>query len=219
MNIEKYRKDIEKLVRDGKLLMISMAQELKFDVKTDLSKDQLKTLPPFSEGYQSWYSEALASIRQLLPDRVEDFVGYYKPLKPRKDITCANYAISDYLQGLNITRGHYKEKVVGPDAAFPALQQQFRIVESTMSRFESTLFDIRALVQAHFFDDELDVGDELNKKGFHRAAGAVAGVALEGHLGLIVQQHKIGNAKDAATISSRPLRSQFERGIDIEAAP
>ena len=47
MNIEKYRKDIEKLVRNGKLLMISMALELNFDLKTDLDKDQLKNFHPF----------------------------------------------------------------------------------------------------------------------------------------------------------------------------
>ena len=69
-----------------------------------------------------------------------------------------------------------------------------------MNRFESTLFDIRALVQADFFDNELDVCEELNKKGFHRAAGAVAGVALEGHLSSVTQQHKIGDKK-GTTIS------------------
>ena len=195
MNVDKYRNDVEQLVRRGKLLLLAMAREVNANIKTDLDKNTIDKLPPVVSSYQSWYSEALATVRQLLPERVEDFVGYYKTTKPRKEITYANYTISDYLQGLNVTRGYNKEKVVGPDAALPSLQQQVQIIESVMQRFESTLFDIRALVQADFFDDELDISNELNKKGFHRAAGAVSGVALEGHLRAIAEQHKIATSK------------------------
>jgi hypothetical protein len=191
LNIKKYREDLEKLARRGKILLLTMATELKFNVTSDLDAKEREKLPPFNEAYQAWYSEALAAIRQLLPDRVEDFIAYYKSTKPRKDITYANYTISDYLQGLNITRGYYKDKVVGPDAAFPPLQQQVQIIEAMKNRFESTLFDIQSLVQADFFDSELDVSVELNGKGFSRAAGAVAGVALEGHLASIAAHHKL----------------------------
>ena len=44
------------------------------------------------------------------------------------------------------------------------------------------MFDIRQLVQADLFDSELDAADELGKKKFTRAAGALAGVVLERHL-------------------------------------
>ena len=42
---------------------------------------------------------------------------------------------------------------------------------------------------------------ELNKKGFARAAGAVAGVVLEGHLGQVCNNHKIPNRKNNPTIN------------------
>lgn len=196
MNISKYRADIISLVNRGKRLLVAMALESGVKVQTDMEKKELDELPDFRSNYQTWYSEESATVRQLLPDRVDDFVEYYKPTKVRKEITYANYTISDYLQGLNITRGYQKEKIVGPDAAVPTFRQQVNILDSITKRFESTLFDIRSLVQADFFDSELDVGEELNKKGFHRAAGAVAGVALEGHLLSVAEQHKLSVPKD-----------------------
>ena len=56
-------------------------------------------------------------IKQFLPDRLADFVRHYEKPKPRKDISYDSYRIEDYLQGLTVTRGYDKEKVVGPDAA------------------------------------------------------------------------------------------------------
>jgi hypothetical protein len=196
MNIDRYRKDIAQLVDTSEILLISMAHELGIEIKPKPDQEKLKKLPKFSSMYQSWYSEALACVRQLLPDRLDDFISFYKPIRVRKEITYANYTISDYLQGLSITRGPAKEKIVGPDAAVPAFQQQMHIVEALRRRFETALFDIRALVQADFFDDELDVADELNRKGFSRAAGAVAGVALEGHLLTICDQHNLTRQKN-----------------------
>ena len=50
-----------------------------------LSEEETKNLPIIEHEYQRWYSEALACISQLLPARVQDFVAYYKPERPRKD--------------------------------------------------------------------------------------------------------------------------------------
>src|SRR5690349_8013672 len=63
----------------------------------------LKGLPSFKDEYQTWYSEALAVIRQVLPDRLDDFRRHYHKPKLRKDITFENYHIEDYLQGLQVT--------------------------------------------------------------------------------------------------------------------
>jgi hypothetical protein len=104
------------------------------------------------------------------------------------------------LQGLNVTRGADKEKVVGPDAAIPQFHQQLAILKAVRARFESSLFDIRQLVQADLFDSELDASAELARKGFTRAAGALAGVVLEKHLGQACDNHAIKIAKKAPTI-------------------
>ena len=58
-----------------------------------------------------------------------------------------DYTVSDYLKGLTVTRtmGVQRDKVVGPEAAIHALQQQVQIVTAAKQRLESSLFDIRAL--------------------------------------------------------------------------
>lgn len=121
---------------------------------------------------------------------------HYEKPKPRKEITYENYRIEDYLQGLSVTRGWEKQKVVGPDAAIPQFRQQLSILKSVKRSFESSLFDIRQLVQADLFDSELDAASELANHKFIRAAGALAGVVLEKHLGQVCQNHAIPGIGD-----------------------
>src|SRR6266852_2408784 len=104
-NIEKYKDEIARLVRQGHALSLAMLLEISPETRKTLKKADLKNVPEFDSAYQSWYSEAVACVRQLLPDRLDDFISYYKPLKPRKDFNAATYTISDYLQGLEATRG------------------------------------------------------------------------------------------------------------------
>jgi hypothetical protein len=168
--------------------------------KTD---EFIKSLPRVADDYQRWYSEALALLRQLLPDRVADFVRHYNAPSSRKNMTNETYRIEDYLQGLTVTttQGLYKEKVVGLDAAIPHLQQQVAILDAAEARFDSSLFEIRQLVQADLLDSELAAAEELSKHNYIRAAGAVAGVVLEKHLGQLCEDHKVTISKKNPTIS------------------
>jgi hypothetical protein len=56
-------------------------------------------------------------------------------------------------------------------------------------------------LQSDLFDSELEVARELSTKGFFRAAGAIAGVVLEGHLKQICMDHKL-SLPARATIST-----------------
>jgi len=210
-NLEKYKEDLNKLISRGELLLNAIQAEFlpkAFRKESEkLLKNKTKVtkfiekLPSFTSNYQTWYSEALILLKQLLPDRVDDFVSLYKrPKTKRKDITYENYVIEDALQGLYI-RNALGEKVVGPDAAIPRFTQQLNIIKSINRRFESSLFDIKQLVQADIFDSELDAARELNKKGFMRGAGAIAGVVLEGHLAQICENHNIKVKKKNPSIN------------------
>ena len=208
-NLEKYKKDLEQLIIEGESLFNAIQfecypKEFKTQVKKAFNEKRyseiLKNLPSFKEKYQYWYTESLSIITLLLPDRMNDFVKLYEKPKGRKEIKYGNYVIEDYLQGLSVTRSQY-EKVVGPEAAIPQFQQQLNILKSVKRRFESSLFDIKQLVQADLFDSELDTARELNKKGFTRGAGAVAGVVLESHLSQACDNHKIKVTKKNPTIN------------------
>ena len=138
-------------------------------------------------------------LQQLLPSRVADFSRLYERPKNRKSLTHETYRIEDYLQGLSATLG--LQKITGPEAAVPHFEQQLAIVEAAEARFESSLFEIRQLVQADFFDSDLAAADELVENKFTRAAGALAGVVLEKHLSLVCADHKIKVNKRNPTIS------------------
>jgi len=137
-NLERYKKDLDSLITRGTLLFFAIQKECSpgaFDkevrkVHKDKAGELLKIVPSFVETYQSWYSEAKVLIKQVLPDRLSDFVGHYEKPKSRRDVTYETYRIADYLLGLKVTRGYQKEKVVGPDAAIPQFRQQLAILKS-----------------------------------------------------------------------------------------
>jgi hypothetical protein len=222
-NLERYKKDLDKLLVEGDQLHLAMQREClpdEFDreVKKGMgekAKEFIKKLPSFSSNYQTWYSEALVLVKQLLNERLSDFVSHYSKPKSRKDITYENYRIEDYLQGLSVTRGYVKEKVVGPDAAIPHFRQQLAIVKSVKARFESSLFDIRQLVQADLFDSELSAARELAKYKFTRAAGALGGVVLEKHLAQVCENHNIKITKKNPSIGDLNDLLKNESVIDV----
>jgi len=188
-NIDRFNNDLDALLEQGDRLHLAMQYECEPDQFKALVKKQfgkkseeyLEKLPSFRSTYQAWYSEALALLRQLLPDRVADFCRHYEKPKGRKDITFESYRIEDYLQGL-VIRGYAKEIRVSSSSAVPHFQQQLAIVKAAKARFKSSLFDIRQLVQADLLDSELEAAEVLAKHKFTRAAGALAGVVLERHL-------------------------------------
>jgi hypothetical protein len=207
-NLERYRGDLDKLIREGGLVIISLYKAACGDKYYDVilrqqkgdeaqAKKEFDSVEPFEKVYHHWYSEALPLVKQLLPDRLADFVRLYERPKTRKEISYASYRIEDACQGLSITRGG--TVLVSSKAAINLLEQQIAIVEAIKRRFESSLFDIKQLVQADLFDSELDTAKGLLKVGFARAAGAVAGVVLEGHLKQVCDNH--GLQKKSGTIA------------------
>lgn len=206
-NLDRFREDLKKLIADGQRLRLSMNLDCSPEKYTEAFKKRygdeaeeiIRKLPDFRTQYQGWYSEALALLQQLLPLRVADFIRHYEKPRNRKSLTNETYRIEDYLQGLSATLG--AQKIVGPDAAISHFGQQLAMVEAAEARFESSLFEIRQLVQADLLDSELHAAEELAKHKFLRAAGAVAGVVLEKHLAQVCQDHQITVPKKKPTIS------------------
>ena len=215
--MERYEKDIQRLQETGAKLLIAMQKEIRpgLDVQKELSGFEIKKLPDFGMEYQSWYSEALALITQLIPERAEDFKAYYAPKTPPKEWTFANYTISNYLRGLRVTRGGGSEVIVDRSAALQPMVQQFSIVQGLARRFRSSLFDIKTLVHADLLDDELQAAEELNKNGFQRGAGAVAGVVLESHLAAVAERHTVTIRKKDPSIADLNEALKAASIIDI----
>lgn len=209
-NLNRYEADLKSLISRAERLMIAMQRSIDSkavdaQLKKTLGEQAVSfigSLPDFKEGYQSWYSEALAVIRQLLPDRLADFKSHYeKPKSARRELTAANYVIDDFYQGLQVTRG-YDNVIVSPSAAVPRFSAQISILKACQARFKSSLFDIRQLVHADILDSELAGARELLKNNFLRPAGVVAGIVLERHLQEVVASHDV-------KVKTRPTLGDF----------
>ena len=205
-NIEKHKDELKKLIAKGEMLEQKLQYEcFPQEVKKQLDKKQevlrfLKIYPPFSQGYQEWYSESLYVIKFLLPDRVVDFIKLYEKPKSRKSISSENYTIEDALTGLRVT-GSWDKPIADESSAIPRFRQQVNILKSAERRFEGSFFDIRQMLQADLFDSELDAAEELNNNGYGRAAGAMAGVVLESHLLQVCANHNVKIAKRDPSIN------------------
>lgn len=201
-NIERFKQDLDDLIRRGRMLECAMIRDVYGierlrDAVGEMSDESFAKLeadiPKFRDAYEAWYSECLPVLKQLLPDRVDDFKRQYEKARTRKNADFVTYVIEDYMIGLYVTYGG--DVKVDLSAAIPKMQNQSAILSAAKARFKSSLFEIRQLVQADLFDSEIASARELHKNKFYRAAGAVAGVVLEKHLAQVCSDHSIKLAK------------------------
>lgn len=218
-NLEKYREDYKKLKKYGNALQYGFLFEhrkhpdcKKIYNELDAEKKKIAEEYAFSVKYNAWYNESLRLVRQILPERYDDFVSFYKAEKKRKEIDITNYTISDSLLGVQITRNN--RIILDSVNGYWMFQQQLNILLSLDNCFESSLFNIRELLQADIFDSELDGARELHKNGFYRAAGALCGVILEKHFASVCSSHTIKMKKAAPGIGDYNDKLKEEAVID-----
>jgi VanZ family protein len=171
------------------------------DQLKQVSEDIIKGLTKFKfpEAYQGWYSRSLRVVEQLLPDRHDEFCQLYMPDRPPKELDAVTYTISHYLAGIVVSR--HGQPVLEPLTVLDTkLGQQVNILRSAQDRLGSMLSDIKGVLEADLFDDEVAAAEDLLKKKHVRAAGVVAGVVLERHLKRIAGNHKIVLRKKQPTI-------------------
>lgn len=207
---KKFSAELDVLIDKGNMLLraiqfefhpdeLTEALNTEFNGNNDSVERFLNSLPSFTDDYQAWYTQAQAVIKQLMPDRLADFVSYFEAPKGRKDITFQNYMIRDYLQGLEIR--DFDELSVGGSAAIPEFVQQLNIVKAAKATLDSSLMDLKAVLQADLFDSEIESAGVLSRAGYLRAAGAMCGVVLEKHLHHVCNAHNIKVAKKNPGIS------------------
>lgn len=225
--IDKFSKDLARLAEQGNKLHMAIQydchpkefrtrlNELFENDEVEITK-YLESLPSFRSLYQTWYSESHAVIKQLLPDRLPDFVSYYEYNRPRKEITFQKYMIRDYLQGLVITRPLYDTVVVDGSAAIPEFVQQLNLLNAAKDTLASSLLDIKAILQADLFDTEIEGAAALLKAGYFRASGAICGVVIEKHLLHVCDLHNIKITKKNPGISDL---NQLLRESDLISVP
>jgi len=216
-NLDRYKTDLAKLIALGSQMSADlMLRELNPKDKEGIELAK-KLSGTFEKDYQRWFSESIALIRQIMPDRLAEFVSLYKGEGRRKNIDVTTFTIQDWLLGVRAAVSRYTGEKPFEDRAVitMAFNTQLDILKSIQQRFETSLFEIRQLVQADLLDDELDGARELLKAGFLRAAGVVGGVSLEKHLLQVCADHDVKLRKRNSTIAD--MNDELKAGgvVDI----
>lgn len=222
-NLDKYKEELKNLVATGNLMekdldLRNLSQENKSKLSKELKEIEKKINGLFESSYQEWFTESIAILRQLIPDRLNEFISLYQTDIRRKEINSITYSIQDWLNGIRAAPDMFSGKKYFDDFASVSMKfrTQSQILKSAQKRFESSLFDIKQIIQADLFDSEIDSARELNIKGFYRAAGIICGVILEKHLRLVCDNHKHDIRKKNPTISD--LNDQLKNNNIIEVA-
>jgi len=164
----------------------------------------------FGKRYQSWYSRATKIVELLGVDRLDEFVSYYRIDPKRKTPRQDTYVIQDYVTCRGDPLGGYPDRQPLWDihtTTAVRVTNQLQILNSLKSRLGTVLADVKGHIQADIEDEELAVASQLLRINL-RAAGAVAGVVLEGHLQRVAANHGISVTNKSPTISdlNEPLK-------------
>ena len=164
----------------------------------------------FGIAYQRWYSRAYKLVESLGPERLDEFVSYYRIDSKRKAFDFSTYVIQDYTMGVLPAKDYLGQRPWDPNKVVALrLVNQIQIIASLSSRIESVLQDVTGHLFAEIQDSELSAAVKLKKVSV-RAAGALAGVVLESHLQRVAKNYKIVIKKKDPTISdlNDPLKQK-----------
>ena len=183
---ENIKKELTKLIDEGK------------DIHDTVLKEKTRSVSILFR-YQSWYTKSLNVIKQVIPERYQEFQGYYE-IGNTGELNRYNYRIVHYLLGHYYRTGGGSFRN-GRDLFLKNLANQVTILASTQDKIDSILTDIKGILQFELFDNELEAAEELLRNGYSRPAGALAGVTLETHLSKVVENHNLKITKTNPSIS------------------
>lgn len=218
---KKIKKDINNLLTEGRMLLHHEAIQ-----KNEISSDQKKKIENYDayrnfkksfisliSSYQNWYSKALPVVKQILPERYNEFISYYQ-IEKRNKINFLTYTISDYLIGLRLMFADL-ETFNTYEAFSVKFQNQLGILESVITRIDTVLTDIEGILQSELFVNELEATKDLLKKRHFRASGTLAGITLEIHLSKVCKNHNITLRKRNPTTSDYNDKLKNAKILDI----
>lgn len=159
----------------------------------------------FHRDYQRWYSKALKAVAALAPDRHTEFRNYYEIDPKRKKFGYGTFVIQDYLKGIKPIEFSEEEC---RNQAFLCFYNQLTLFLSIVERVDSVVANIEGELYAELQDSEIVIARQLAKVSL-RAAGALMGVVIEGHLQKVASNRGIKITKKNPTIAdlNEPLKT------------
>jgi hypothetical protein len=159
-----------------------------------------------NESYQAWYTQARRLVAQVLPDRRCEFEDYYRSscLGEGQPVTISTILAHQPPLRIAAERGEGLAKLFDPSSERDIFLHLFGMQLGILG---SALPTVLALERPR--DRELAAARALLKEGHHRAAGALAGVALERHLRAVAWRRGVElEPRDARSVArlDRALR-------------
>jgi hypothetical protein len=189
---EAIHKELDALYKEGAELAVSFQKEEE---------------KQFQYDYQRWYTKALKAVASLADDRHAEFRSYYEVDPKRKSLGYGTYVIQDFLKG--VAPNSYQHPNFDTRAqVLNCFFNQLTILNSIGARIDSVLANVEGELYAELQDNEVAVARQLAKVSL-RAAGALVGVVIEGHLQKVAQSHGVKLTKKSPTIAdlNDPLRA------------
>ena len=168
---------------------------------------QKKAEKQFPSNYQHWYTKALKAVAALAADRHAEFRSYYEIDPKRKSLGYGTYVIQDFLRGV-FPSGYGLRDFDTRAQVINCFLNQLTILGSIGGRVDSVLANIEGELYSELRDNEVAVARQLAKVNL-RAAGALVGVLIEGHLQKVALAHGVMLVKKNPTIAdlSEPLKA------------
>lgn len=180
---ELIHKELEALYYEGSKLLSELVQ-----------KNEKVT---FEFHYQRWYTKALSAVSSLAADRLAEFKSYYEIDQNRKNLDYGTFVMQDYIKKV---KPAFPSDFDIRERAIRCFLSQLTIVDALCERVDSVLANIEGELYAELQDGELEIARELAKASF-RAAGALVGVVIEGHLQKVASSHGKSISKKNPTIA------------------
>ena len=191
--------------------------ELQDSLLSLLDKLESAQMLAFGTAYQAWYTRAVALVKSLAPDRLDEFVGYYRVDPKRKSLHAETYVIQDYVNGYGLVADYTGKKPFDEkNLTQVRLVNQVQILRSIQSRIDSVLSDVKGALLAEMEDKELNAAQKLRTINL-RAGGALAGVVLERHLQRVAENHGVVLKRKDPTIAdlNEPLKEKSVYGVSV----
>ena len=195
MTDKPFKEELDRLISLGtSILHVGVFEAGKQDFGKETTKhlnELAAALGDYKKKYQVWYARAIRVVKILAPERLAEFEEYYTGKKNIKSLDYLTAGITHYFQGIISTRGFNEQ-----------------------DNLEDVLFNIESEIHYGIFKSELDAAKQILSSGQLRAAGAIAGVVIEGHLKLVCANHEIKFRKQNPTISDFNDALKKEKVID-----
>jgi len=163
-----------------------------------------------NERYQVWYTQTLRLVERVLPERRREFEGYYRSDQESRDRSAT---ISAILGSLSSPRATGEKRGALAGLFDPGLEQGtfLRLLGMQLAILASAVPTL--LPEERRPDRELQAARLLLSKGHRRAAGAVAGLALESHLSKVAQRNGLALPESGSSSLRRLNRSLRKAGV------